>query len=96
MPKAADMKYNRRIYAPNAASDKYESNLQQTRDALEDVFEKYKVERADEKGNIRESNLSKDRLQGLIALKEKTKVDCVVIWKQTSYAYLLAITMRRN
>ena len=61
MTKATEMKYNRRLYAPNAAPDKLESNLQQTRQALEDEFEKYKVERADNNGNIRESNLSKSQ-----------------------------------
>ena len=52
LKKATDMKFNRRIYAPNAAPEKLESNLQQTKEALEDVFEKYKKEKADEKGNI--------------------------------------------
>ena len=36
------MKYNRKLYAPNAAPDKLEVNLQQAREALEDIHEKYK------------------------------------------------------
>ena len=58
MTKATEMKYNRQMYAPNAATLKLESNLQQTREALEDIHDKYLSERADEKGNIRETNLS--------------------------------------
>ena len=79
LKKATDMKFNRRIYAPNAAPEKLESNLQQTKEALEEVFERYKKEKADDKGNIRESNLTNDQAKGLQELKEKTKVDLVVM-----------------
>ena len=79
LKKATDMKFNRRLYAPNAAPEKLESNLQQTREALEEVFEKYKKEKADEKGNIRESNLTGNQMKGLLELKEKTKVDLVIM-----------------
>ena len=79
LTKATDMKYNRQLYAPNAAPDKLEVNLQQTREALEDIHEKYKAERADEKGNIRESNLSKEQVKGLNDLHKKTKEDSVVM-----------------
>ena len=34
LKKASDMKFNRRLYAPIAAPEKLESNLQQTREAL--------------------------------------------------------------
>ena len=77
--KATDMKFNRRIYAPNAAPEKLESNLQQTKEALEEVFEKYKKEKADEKGNIRETNLTDSQAKGLRELKEKTKKGLVVM-----------------
>ena len=79
LTKATDMKFNRRLYAPNAAPEKLESNLQQTREALEKVFEKYKTEKADDEGNIRESNLSEGQLKGLRDLKEMTKGDAVVM-----------------
>ena len=79
MKKATDMKFNRRLYAPNAAPEKLESNLQQTKEALEEVFEKYKKEKADDKGNIRESNLSSRQAKGLQELKEKTKGNLVVM-----------------
>ena len=39
LTQATDMKFNRRIYPPNAAPEKLESNLQQTKEALEEVFE---------------------------------------------------------
>ena len=77
--KATDMKFNRRIYAPNAAPEKLESNLQQTKEALEEVFERYKKEKADEKGNIRETNLTDNQAKGLRELKEKTKKGLVVM-----------------
>ena len=73
MTRATDMKFNRRLYAPNAANDKLESNLQQIREALEDIHEKYKAERADEKCNIRESNLSSDQSKGLRDIKKKSR-----------------------
>ena len=79
MTKATEMKYNRRLYAPDSATLKPESNLQQTREALEDIDDKYKAERADEKGNIRESNLSNEQVKGLRDLKEKTKEDSVIM-----------------
>ena len=79
LTKATDMKFNRRIYAPNAAPEKLESNLQQTKEALEEVFEKYKKEKSDDKGNIRESNLTTEQAKGLRELKEKTKADLVVM-----------------
>ena len=77
--KSTEMKYNRRLYAPDAASDKLESNLQQTREALEKVFENYKTEKADHKGNIRESNLTQEQTKGLRDLKEETKANAVVM-----------------
>ena len=79
LKKATEMKFNRRLYAPNAAPEKLESNLQQTREALEDVFEKYKKEKADDEGNIRESNLTPSQIKGLQELKEKTKDNLVVM-----------------
>ena len=79
LTKATDMKFNRRIYPPNASPEKLESNLQQTKEALEEVFEKYKRSRADEKGNIRECNITKHQTKGLQELKERTKVDLVVM-----------------
>ena len=79
MTKATDMKFNRRLYAPNAAPDKLESNLQQTREALEEVHEQYKSLRADDKGNIRETNLSQSQRKGLMDLKEKIKDDGVIM-----------------
>ena len=36
--KATDLRYNRRLYAPKAAEHKLETNLQQTKIALEEVF----------------------------------------------------------
>ena len=79
MMKATDMKFNRRIFAPNAAKEKLESNLQQTREALENVFEKYKSEKADKKGVLRETNLTEGQTKGLKQLKEKTKGESVVM-----------------
>ena len=79
LKKASDMKFNRRLYAPNAAPEKLESNLQQTREALEEVFEMYKKDKADEKGNIRESNLTDDQTKGLQELKQKTKDEAVIM-----------------
>ena len=73
MTRATYMMFNRRLYAPNAANDKLEFNLQQTIEALEDIHEKYKAEQADEKGNIRVSNLSTDQSKGLRDLQTKTK-----------------------
>ena len=40
MTRATYMMFNRRLYAPNAANDKLEFNLQQTREALEDIHQK--------------------------------------------------------
>ena len=79
MIKATKMKFNRRIYAPNAAPEKLESNLQQIREALENIFEKYKREKADKDGNIRESNLTEREMKGLRDLKEQTKGDGAVM-----------------
>ena len=42
MTKATGIKFTRRLYAPNAAPEKLESNQQQTREALENVFKRYK------------------------------------------------------
>ena len=47
--------------------------LQYAKEALEEVFENYKKERADEKGNIRESKLTDNQAKGLMELKEKIK-----------------------
>ena len=79
LKKATDMKFNRRLYAPNAAPEKLESNLQQTREALEEVFEDYKKERTDDKGNIRESNLTDIQRKGLRELKEMTRDKAVIM-----------------
>ena len=79
MTKASDMKYNRKLYAPNAAPEKLESNLQQTREALEEVHEKYKSMRADNNGTIRESNLDQRQRKGLMDLKEKIKDESVIM-----------------
>ena len=46
---------------------------------MEEVFEKYKKEKSDDKGNIRESNLTTEQAKGLRELKEKTKADLVVM-----------------
>ena len=73
------MKFNRRLYPPDAANEKLEANLQQTREALEEVFERYKKENADDDGNIRESNLTDDQSKGLRELKLKVKNDAVIM-----------------
>ena len=75
MMKATELKFNRRLYALNAAPDKLESNLQQTREALEKVFEDDKSENADKNGNIRKSNITQRQEKGVRDLKEKTKDD---------------------
>ena len=79
LKKATDMKFNRRIFAPNAAPIKLKSNLQQTKEALEEVFETYKKEKADSKGNIHNTNLTTNQSKGLTELKKKMKEDLVVM-----------------
>ena len=51
--RASDMKYKMRLFAPKAASEKLKSNLQQLREAMDEIFYTYKEEVANKNGNIR-------------------------------------------
>ena len=64
------MKYNRRVYAPKAAEHKLETNLQQTKAGLEEVFDKYMKDNCDKKGDIRNGNLTESMKKGIKDLRE--------------------------
>ena len=53
--RATELKYNDRVYPPKAAEHKLETNLQQTKSALEEVFSKYINENCDRKGELEKS-----------------------------------------
>ena len=71
--KVTDLKYNRRLYAPKAAKHKLETNLQQTRSALEEVFNQYTKVKCDKNGDLKETNMDPDIKEGLKTLKVKVK-----------------------
>ena len=67
--KATELKYNRRIYAPKAAENKLETNLQQTKVALDETFRKFMNEKCGKKGKLRQSNETEVIKKGVKDLK---------------------------
>ena len=66
--RVTDLKYNRRNYAPKAASHKLETNLQQTKSALIDTFDQYTKKHCDKNGDLKNSNMDADFKEGLKGL----------------------------
>ena len=71
--RATELKYNTRVYPPKAAEHKLETNLQQTKSALEEVFAKYTNENCDKKGELKNSNVTINIKEGIEELKKKVK-----------------------
>ena len=72
------MKHNKRMFIPDLEDNAEEIRANNVKRELREVFVKYMKEHCDEKGNIKDNNLTKEQVKTIKELKDKIKNENLV------------------